>query len=68
MAKQTFQPNPKVRQIFEDLEKYKEFCVDFGYKYDESTLYDMRNYVFRQHNKNLSGKFAKDQWQELISR
>ena len=45
MGRPTFQPNPKVHQIFEDLEKYKDFCVDFGYKYDEATLYDMRSYV-----------------------
>jgi len=64
MAKLTFQPNPKVHQIFEDLEKYKEFCVDFGYKYDETTLYDMRSYVYRQHQKQLSGKWPKDSWAE----
>jgi hypothetical protein len=64
MAKNTFQPNHRVRQIFEDLEKYLEFCVDFGYKYDESTLYDMRSYVFRQFNKYMTGKPAKNSWDE----
>ena len=68
MAKQTFQPNHKVRQIFEDLENYLTFCQDFGYKYDESTLYDMRNYVFRQFQKHMSGKSARDQWPEAITR
>jgi len=64
MAKPEFKPNPKVRQIFEDLEKFKEFCVDFGYKYDESHLYDMRSYVYRQHQKQLTGKWPKDSWAE----
>jgi hypothetical protein len=64
MAKNTFQPNHRVRQIFEDLEKYLEFCVDYGYKYDESTLYDMRSYVFRQFNKYMTGKPAKNSWDE----
>jgi hypothetical protein len=64
MAKQTFQPNPRVRQIFEDLEKFKEFCVDYGYKYDEAVVYDMRNYVCRQFNKFLQGKDAKYNWVE----
>lgn len=68
MAKPTFQPNPRVRQIFEDLEKYLEFCQDFGYKFDESTLYDMRSFAYRQHQKNLAGKPAKDSWQEAIIR
>jgi hypothetical protein len=53
-------------QIFEDLEKYKEFCVDYGYKFDEATLYDMRNYVYRQHSKQLAGKPVKYNWEELL--
>lgn len=69
MAKQkltgTFSTN---NQLFEDLEKYKEFCVDYGYKFDEATLYDMRNYVYRQHNKQLTGKPVKDGWEEIIIR
>jgi len=64
MAKPTFQPNPKVHQIFEDLEKYLEFCVDFGYKFDEASLYDMRSYVYRQHQKQLTNKWPKDSWAE----
>ena len=64
MAKPSFQPNPRVRQIFDDLEKYQEFCVDYGYKFDEATLYDMRSFAFRQHQKQLAGKWAKDQWAE----
>lgn len=68
MAKPEFKHNPKVAQIFEDLEKYRDFCVDFGYKFDEATLYDMRNFVYRQHNKNLAGKPAKDNWEEAIIR
>ena len=64
MAKPEIKSNPKVNQIFEDLEKYKEFCVDYGYKFDEATLYDMRSYVYRQHQKQLTGKQAKNNWEE----
>lgn len=64
MAKINYQPNPRVQQIFDDLEKYLEFCKDYGYKYDEATLYDMRNYTYRQFNKFQSNKIAKDQWAE----
>jgi hypothetical protein len=64
MAKPTFESNPRVQHIFKDLEKYKEFCVDFGYKFDEATLYDMRNYVYRQHSKQLSGKYPRNIWDE----
>lgn len=64
MAKLTFQPNHRVRQIFEDLEKYLSFCQDFGYVFDEASMYDMRSYVYRQHQKQLAGKWPKDQWGE----
>ena len=62
MAKPSFQPNPRVHQIFEDLEKYLEFCVDYGYKFDETTLYDMRSFPYRQHQKQLAGQDAKNSW------
>ena len=68
MAKQTFQSNPRVQQICEDLEKYLEFCGDYGYKYNEAELYDQRSYVYRQYTKFATGKFAKDQWQENARR
>ena len=64
MAKQSYQSNPRVNQLFDDLENYLAFCQDFGYKYDEATLYDMRSYVYRQHQKQLTGKWPKDQWSE----
>lgn len=68
MAKPTFKPNARVNQIFDDLEKYLSFCQDFGYKFDESTMYDMRSFVYRQHTKQLAGKNAKDNWYEAINR
>jgi hypothetical protein len=64
MAKPQFQSNPTVQQIFQDLENYKEFCVDYGYKWDESTLYDMRNYTYQQYTKYAGHKNFKDQWAE----
>jgi hypothetical protein len=64
MAKTQTQSNPRVQQIFEDLENYLEFCKDYGYKFDESTLYDMRSFAYRQYQKMASGKPAKDQWME----
>ena len=68
MAKPSFQSNPRVHQIFDDLEKYLGFCQDHGYKFDESTLYDMRSFAFRQYQKFVAGKPAKDNWEEAITR
>jgi len=64
MAKINYQPNQRVRQIFDDLENYLAFCQDFGYKFDESTLYDMRSFPYRQFTKAVANKPAKDQWAE----
>ena len=68
MAKPTFESNPKVQVIFNDLENYLEFCKDFGYKFDESTLYDMRSFAYRQFQKFTNGKQAKDNWEEVVAR
>jgi hypothetical protein len=68
MAKYQVQPNHKVRQIFDDLEKYLAFCQDYGYKFDEADLYNQRSYVFRQFAKFSTGRDAKDGWAELIAR
>lgn len=62
MSKPNVQSNPKVNQIFDDLEKYREFCVDYGYKFDEATLYDMRSYAFQQYTKYIGNKNFKNQW------
>lgn len=63
MAKQEIKSNPRVQQIFEDLEKYLEFCRTFGYKFDEIELYSNKSYVFRQFTKYLQGKPVKDNWE-----
>jgi hypothetical protein len=68
MAKPQIKHNPKVKQIFEDLDNYRQFCVDYGYVFNEATLYDMRNFVYRQHTKQLQGKSAKYNWEEAIVR
>ena len=63
MAKQEFKSNPRVRQVFEDLEAYLTFCQDYGYKYDENDMYSNRRYVWRQFQKYETGKFVKNMWE-----
>jgi len=62
VAKIKYQSNPRVNQIFNDLERFREFCVDYGYRFDESALYNMKSYSFQQYNKYVSRKNFKDQW------
>jgi hypothetical protein len=63
MAKIIFQSNPRVHQLFDDLEKYLEFCKRFGYNMDETDLYNNKSFAYRQFTKYLSGKPAKDMWE-----
>lgn len=52
----------RIKQIFEDLENYLNFCRDFGYKFDEADLYNNRSFAYRQFNKFVAGKEARDMW------
>jgi hypothetical protein len=62
MAKPQLKSNPQVTRIFDELEAYRGFCVEYGYRFDESTLYDMKSYVYQQFTKFASNKNFKDQW------
>ena len=64
MAKQIM----TTHQVFEDLENYLNFCRAYGYKYDESDLYSQRSYAYRQFQKLVAGKPAKNQWDADSSR
>ena len=62
MAKISIQSNPRTNQVLDDLEKFKDFCVEYGYRFDESFLYNMRNYAYQQDSKFVSNKNFKNQW------
>ena len=64
MGKPTFKPNPRTTAIFDDLEQYLGFCQDFGYRFNESDLYNWKSYAYQQFNKHLQGKTAKDMWSQ----
>lgn len=62
MAKVEIKENHKVKQIFDDLENFLNFCKEFGYVFDEKELYSNKSYVYRQYLKFESGKQVKDNW------
>ena len=68
MGKTTYQPNPKVREIQEDLSKFLEFCREYGYRYNEADLYNWKSYAFQQFNKFQNGKSAKNMWDQDMPR
>ena len=64
MAKIVIKSNPRMTEIFEDLEVYMEFCQDYGYRYNEADLYNFKSYAWQQYNKFSQSKNAKNMWWE----
>ena len=52
---------PEVEQIFEDLERYFQFCRNYGYPYDERDLYHERS-PYGEYLKMVRGREPWDQW------
>lgn len=64
MAKIAIKPNPRVNEIFDDLDNLREFCQDFGYRFNEADLYNFKSYAWQQFTKHAQGKNAKNMWDE----
>lgn len=64
MAKIVIKPNPKAQAVLEDLGKFLDFCVEYGYRYNEGDLYNFKSYAWQQYNKFIQGKNAKNMWVE----
>lgn len=68
MVNQEVKSNPRVIRIFDDLDEYRNFCKNYGYRFDEKDLYNSKSYVYRQFQKLLSGKPVKNQWEIDLAR
>lgn len=66
MAKPAIKPNPRVNELFDELEKFLGFCQDYGYRYNEADLYNFKSYAWQQYSKYSQGKNAKNMWDQLI--
>ena len=64
MGKQVYRPSVKALQVQDDLAKFLDFCVEYGYRYNESDLYNFKSYAWQQYNKFIQGKNAKNMWFE----
>ena len=64
MAKPNIKSNPRATQALDDLERYLNFCRDYGYRFNEADLYNNKSYPFQQFKKLEAGKFPKDMWVE----
>jgi hypothetical protein len=64
MGKPVHRLNPRAVAIMDDLDSFLAFCVDYGYRYNESDLYNFKSYAWQQYNKFNQGKNAKNMWDE----
>ena len=64
MAKPAIKPNPRVNELFDELEKFLNFCQDYGYRYNEADLHNFKSYAWQQYTKFSQGKNAKNMWDE----
>ena len=64
MAKVSFKNSNTYHTICEDLEKFLEFCRDYGYKFDEAELYSNKSNSYRNYSKYLVGKQVKNMWEQ----
>jgi hypothetical protein len=64
MGKQVYRPSARALQVQDDLAKFLDFCVEYGYRYNENDLYNFKAYAWQQYNKFIQGKNAKNMWWE----
>ena len=64
MGKREYRPNPRVLQTLDELDQFRDFCVDYGYKFREEDLFNFKAYAWQQYNKFSQGKNAKNMWVE----
>ena len=64
MGKREYRPNPRVLQTLDELDQFRDFCVDYGYRFREEDLFNFKAYAWQQYNKFTQGKNAKNMWDE----
>jgi hypothetical protein len=64
MGKPTHRLNPRALSIMDDLDSFRDFCIDYGYRFNEGDLYNFKAYAWQQYNKFTQGKNAKNMWEE----
>ena len=64
MGKPQHKPNPRTLAVMDDLDLFREFCIEYGYRFREEDLYNFKSYAWQQYNKYSQGKNAKNMWEE----
>lgn len=63
--KKYLQFKPEVTRIFDELESYKRFCVEFGFVYNEAHLGNDHS-PYNDFRKWHSGRYPRDNWGYMI--
>jgi hypothetical protein len=58
--------NRTVARTFDDLDAYREFCVEFGHVFDEKDLYK-RNTAYGQYERAKRGDRVINNWDEDVN-
>lgn len=64
MGKPQHKLNPRAIAVQDDLDLFRDFCVEYGYRFREEDLYNFKSYAWQQYNKYIQGKNAKNMWVE----
>lgn len=52
-----------INQVFDDLDKYRNFCRDYGYRFNEADLYNIRSGNYKQFQRLVAGQKPRNQWE-----
>ena len=45
MGKREYRANPRAIQIMDELDRFREFCADYGYRFREEDLFNFKAYA-----------------------
>jgi hypothetical protein len=62
-----FRMKPEVTNIFDELDKYREFCQDYGFVFNEAHLGNERSPYNDYLKLKNRGWFPRDNWGHAIS-
>jgi hypothetical protein len=68
MAKINIKPNPRTRDVFDDLELFLAFCKKYGFVYREQDLYHTKSYAYSSFLRAQEGKWVRNQWIEDLKK
>lgn len=57
-----------INQVFEDLDNLRNFCREFGYRFDERDLYSTKSNTYKQFQRHIAGKSVKNQWEADLTK